>query len=78
MKRILMILMSVTVTASVFAQEFQSIPRVWKWLGNEEVIFSYLGTYQGDDAFVVNARSGKVSEGVNAPARFSVFPVRPE
>ena len=78
MKRILMILMSVTVTASVFAQEFQSIPRVWKWLGNEEVIFSYLGTYQGDDAFVVNARSGKVSEGVNAPARFSFYPVRPE
>ena len=78
MKRILMILMSVIVTASVFAQEFQSIPRVWKWLGNEEVIFSYLGTYQGDDAFVVNARSGKISEGVNAPARFSVFPVRPE
>ena len=78
MKRILMILMSVTVTASVFAQEFQSIPRVWKWLGNEEVIFSYFGTYQGDDAFVVNARSGKVSEGVNAPARFSAFPVRPE
>ena len=78
MKRILMILMSVTVTASVFAQEFQSIPRVWKWLGNEEVIFSYLGTYQGDDAFVVNARNGKISEGVNAPARFSVFPVRPE
>ena len=73
-----MILMSVTVTASVFAQEFQSIPRVWKWLGNEEVIFSYLGTYQGDEAFVVNARSGKVSEGVNAPARFSAFPVRPE
>ena len=73
-----MILMSVTVTASVFAQEFQSIPRVWKWLGNEEVIFSYFGTYQGDDAFVVNARSGKVCEGVNAPARFSAFPVRPE
>ena len=78
MKRILMILMSVTVTASVFAQEFQSIPRVWKWLGNEEVIFSYLGTYQGDDAFVVNARSGKVSEGVSAPARSSFYPVRPE
>ena len=78
MKRILMILMSVTVTASVFAQEFQSIPRVWKWLGNEEVIFSYLGTYQGDDAFVVNARSGKVSDGVSAPARFSFYPVRPE
>ena len=78
MKRILMILMSVTVTASVFAQEFQSIPRVWKWLGNEEVIFSYLGTYQGDDAFVVNARSGKVSDGVSAPARFSFYPLRPE
>ena len=78
MKRILMILMSVTVTASVFAQEFQSIPRVWKWLGNEEVIFSYLGTYQGDDAFVVNARNGKISEGVNAPSGFPFYPVRPE
>ena len=78
MKRILMILMSVTVTASVFAQEFQSIPRVWKWLGNEEVIFSYLGTYQGDDAFVVNARNGKISQGVNAPSGFSFYPVRPE
>ena len=78
MKRILMILMSVTVTASVFAQEFQSIPRVWKWLGNEEVIFSYLGTYQGDDAFVVNARNGKISEGVNAPSGLPFYPVRPE
>ena len=26
----------------------------------------------------MNARSGKVSEGVNAPARFSFYPVRPE
>ena len=40
MKRILMIMMSVVIAASVYAQEFNRIPRTWKWLGNEEVIFS--------------------------------------
>ena len=78
MKRILMIMMSVVIAASVYAQEFNRIPRTWKWLGNEEVIFSYLGTYQGDDAFVVNARSGKKTTGTGAPAKFPVFSARPE
>ena len=71
-------MMSVMMTASVFAQEFNAVPRVWKWLGNEEVIFSYDGTYADSAAFVVNARNGKKTTGVTAPARFSSFPVRPE
>ena len=78
MKRILMIMMSVMMTASVYAQEYNSIPRAWKWLGNEEVIFSYYGTYMEGDAFVLNVRTGKRSTEVTSPAKFPSFPVRPE
>ena len=78
MKRILMIMMSVIMTASVSAQEYNSIPRAWKWLGNEEVIFSYYGTYMEGDAFVLNVRTGKRSTEVTSPAKFPSFPVRPE
>ena len=78
MKRILMIMMSVMMTASVSAQEYNSIPRAWKWLGNEEVIFSYYGTYMEGDAFVLNVRTGKRSTEVTSPAKFPSFPVRPE
>ena len=78
MKRILLVLMSMMMTASVFAQEFNSVPRAWKWLNDEEAIFSYMGTYMEGDAFSVNVRNGKKNEGVSAPAKFSMFPVRPE
>ena len=78
MKRMLLVMMSVIMTASVFAQEFNSVPGAWKWLGNEEVIFSYSGLFMENEAFVVNARSGKKTFGVSSPARFSMFPVRPE
>ncbi len=78
MKRILLVLVSIMMTASVFAQEFNSVPRAWKWLNDEEVIFSYMGTYMEGDAFTVNVRNGKKNEGVSAPAKFSMFPVRPE
>ncbi len=78
MKRILFAMMSLMMTASVFAQEFNVVPRAWKWLGNEEVIFSYDGSYEDSDAFVLNARNGKKTTGVTAPAKFSSFPVRPE
>ena len=73
-----MIMMSVIMTASVSAQEYNSIPRAWKWLGNEEVIFSYYGTYMEGDAFVLNVRTGKRSTEVTSPAKFPSFPVRPE
>ena len=71
-------MMSVIMTASVSAQEYNSIPRAWKWLGNEEVIFSYYGTYMEGDAFVLNVRTGKRSTEVTSPAKFPSFPVRPE
>lgn len=71
-------MMSVMMTASVFAQEFNPIPRAWKWIGDEEVLFSYSGIYMDENMFVMNARTGKKSTGVTSPAKFSFFPVRPE
>ena len=78
MKRILMVLMSVMMTASVFAQEFNAIPRAWKWLGNDEAIFSYDGSFEDSTAFAVNARTGKVRHGVSSPSRYTAFPVYPQ
>ena len=60
------------------AQEFNPIPRAWKWLDNDKVIFSYNGTYSDSTAFVMNPRTGKKTTGVKAPAKYFMFPVRPE
>ena len=73
-----MVLMSVMMTASVFAQEFNAIPRAWKWLGNEEAIFSYDGSFEDSTAFAVNARTGKVRHEVSSPSRYTAFPVYPQ
>ena len=73
-----MVLMSVMMTASVFAQEFNAIPRAWKWHGNEEAIFSYDGSFEDSTAFAVNARTGKVRHGVSSPSRYTAFPVYPQ
>ncbi len=63
---------------SASAQEFNSVPRAWKWISPSEVIFSYDGSYADSTAFVVNAKNGRRTEGVKAPAKYSQFPLRPE
>ena len=63
---------------SVAAQEFNPIPRAWKWIDKDEVIFTYDGTYADSTAFAVNARTGKRIEGVTSPAKYSEFPIKPE
>ena len=78
MKRILMIVMSVMMTVSLFAQEFKPVPVAWKWIGDQEVIFTYDGTYADDAAFAMNVKNGNIRKGVSAPAKFSAFPLRPE
>ena len=60
------------------AQEFNPVPRAWKWISDQDVVFSYFGTFTDDAAFAVNARTGVRTEGVKAPAKYSAFPVRPE
>lgn len=65
-------------SAFSYAREFNPIPRAWKWIDNDEVIFTYDGTYADSSAFVVNARTGNRTEGVKAPSKYAAFPVKPE
>ena len=77
-KRLLLSVLSAAVAVCAAAQELNPIPRTWKWLGADEVIFSYDGTYADQEAFSVNPRTGKRTEDVTAPAKYSEFPVKPE
>ena len=63
---------------AVAAQEFNSVPAAWKWLSNEEVVFTYDRTYTDDAAFSVNARTGERKERVKAPEKYTSFPIQPE
>ena len=75
-----LVLMTILAVAciSAAAQEFNPIPRAWKWIDKDEVIFTYDGTYADSTAFAVNARTGKRTEGVTSPAKYSEFPIKPE
>ncbi len=71
-----MVVMLLAVAAG--AQEFNKVPRAWKWISDREVVFTYDGTYQDSTAFKVDARNGRRTEGVKAPEKYSDFPVKPE
>ncbi|MBE6214756.1 MAG: S9 family peptidase [Bacteroidales bacterium] len=60
------------------AQEFCRIPKSWKWISDEQVVFSYDRTYTDSAAFLVNARTGARKDGVKAPDRYVSFPLKPE
>ena len=60
------------------APELNSIPSAWKWISDDEVIFSYDGSYTDSTAFVIDASAGKRYSGVTAPEKYSSFPVQPE
>ena len=59
-------------------QQAGRMPVMCKWLNNNEVAFTYNGSYT--DAFKVNTKNNKwqVTEGVKAPEKYSDFPVKPE
>ena len=78
MKRTILIISMLTLTLGMWAQEFNAVPRAWKWIGQKEVIFTYDGTYTDAEAFVVDARTGKRTEGVAAPEKYAEFPIKPE
>ncbi len=77
MKKVFLSILAVVAALTASAQEFNPVPRAWKWLSPTEVIFSYDGTYSDSTAFVVNARNGKRTEGVSAPEKYSEFPLKP-
>ena len=76
--RLLFSLVSAFCLVSAYAQEFNPVPRSWKWIGPSEVIFSYNGTFADSTAFALDARTGKRRNKVSAPEKYAFFPVRPE
>ena len=56
----------------------QEMPVRYKWLGNNEVAFTYDGSY--NDAFTVNTKGNrwKVTRDVQAPEKYAAFPLSPE
>lgn len=60
------------------AQEFNDVPRSWKWISASEAAFTFDGSFTDDEGFTVSAPKFKVHEGVNAPELYSDFPLHPE
>ena len=67
-KVVLSMLFAVVAVCAAAAQEFNPVPRAWKWTSDQDVVFSYFGTFTDDAAFAVNARTGVRTEGVKSPA----------
>ena len=59
------------------AQEFNVIPKAWKWVSDTEVVFSHDGTYTDSSAFSVDVRGNLRKDGVKAPEKYSDFPLKP-
>ena len=78
MKKLFLVLIVSAVSIAASAQEFNRIPRAWKWMDSDDVIFTYDGTFADSAAFVVNARTGKRLGGVSAPEKYQDFPLKPE
>ena len=78
MRKVVMMTVVMLLAVVAGAQEFNKVPRAWKWISDREVVFTYDGTYQDSTAFKVDARSGRRTEGFKAPEKYSDFPVRPE
>ena len=62
---------------SAGAQGFKQVPKAWKWVSDREVMFTYDGTYYDSTAFKVDARTGRRTDGVCAPEKYSDFPLNP-
>lgn len=77
MKKYISVFLLSALATLASAQVFNPVPRAWKWTSNENVIFTYDGTYTDDSAFCINAKTGKQQQGVKAPEKYSDFPVRP-
>ena len=67
MKRFVISVLMLSMAFAAAAQEFNKIPRAWKWVDADEVLFTYDGTFADSEAFAVNAKNGKVRTGVSAP-----------
>lgn len=78
MKKIDLLIVTLCLSALAAAQEFNPVPRAWKWTSPKEVVFTYDGTYTDAAAFLFNVKDGNKVEGIVYPEKFSDFPVKPE
>lgn len=66
------------------AYNLQPIPRTFKWLNNNQVVFSYDGTYKDAECFAVTVPKRNKdwkqlsTSAMQAPEKYSAFPMNPE
>ena len=78
MKRLILSLALAALFCGASAQEFNRMPFAYKWLGDKEVAFTYNGMYTDDTCFKLVMPKGTKVTGVQAPEKFSDFPLRPQ
>ena len=79
MKKVLsVILLAVSIGIDSVAQVFEPVPYSWKWLNNDEVAFSYNGTYTGDQDFSILPNKKFKTSLKKAPEKYVGFPIRPQ
>ena len=77
MKRSIVLILALFAGVCLSAREFNRIPSQWKWLDNQEVIFTYDGSFADSSAFVVNVKNDSRKTGVKAPQKYQKLPVNP-
>lgn len=79
MKRIITIITAMLAAVSTLsAQEFNDIPRTWKWVGPHEAALSYDFSFAGENDFSVDARTQAKTAGISYPQKIQGFPFMPE
>ena len=78
MKRLIVSLAFAALVSSAFAQEFNRTPMAYKWLNDKEVAFTYNGRFTDDQGFKLVMPKGTRVTGVQAPEKYSDFPLKPE
>lgn len=61
----------------ISAKEFEAVPSAWKWISDKEAAFTFDGSFTDAKGFVYDARKGARRQGVNAPEKYSSFPINP-
>ena len=77
-KGLLTIPVIILMTISASAADFTDIPLSWKWISDDEVVFSYDRSYTDTSAFSYNAGTRTVKTGVSAPEKYAEFPLKPD
>lgn len=78
MKKLALLSVVLVYCSAVAMAQGYKFPMAYKWLNNDEAVFTYRGLFNGDDDFSVNARTFAKKEGVKSPAKYIQLPFVPE